>query len=265
MRARSLQGTNGTLLGRPAGEASPYVFVGLMRCGLCGGSMEVVSRKSGSRRAFAYCCYRSRRQGRSVCSNRLPMPMAAADDAVLDAVEETLLKPAVVERALALAEAEILDGGSARRRAPLVVDLAALDAEVDRLTTAIKRGGDLDPLLAALRESEALRAELRQQIAAIDAEPRPTTLDAREVRAKLKSYVSDYRKLLRGYVPQMQQILRRLIVGKLTFTPLLNGDYQFRGRGTVRPLLRGVIRKVASPTGTKTGGRTPFRRVLRAA
>ena len=94
----------------------------------------------------------------------------------------------------------------ARRR-----DRAAHD-----LTTAIKRGGNLVSLLAALGESEARRAELRQQIAAIDAEPRLTTLDTSAVRAKLKGYVSDYRKLLRGHVPQMEQILRRLIVGKLT-------------------------------------------------
>ena len=53
----------------------------------------------------------------------------------------------------------------------------------------------------------------------------------------------------RGHVPQTQQILRRLVVGKLTFTPKLNGDYEFAGRGTVRPLLAGVVRKLASPTG----------------
>ena len=35
------------------------------------------------------------------------------------------------------------------------------DADVDRLTTAIKRGGNLNPLLKALRESDARRAELR--------------------------------------------------------------------------------------------------------
>jgi len=248
MHPRSLHASNGTLLGRPAGESSPYVLVGLMSCGVCGGSMEVVSRKSGGRRAFAYRCYRSRRQGTSVCSNRLPIPMTDADDAVLDAVEDTLLKPGVVERALAIAEAEILDGSSARRRAPLVADLAALDAEVERLMTAIKRSSDLDPLLAALGESEQRRAELRQQIATIDAERPARTLDPNAVRATLKSYIDDYRKLLRGHVPQMQQILRRLIVGKLTFTPKLNGDYEFTGRGTVRPLLSGVTRKLASPT-----------------
>ena len=74
-------------------------------------------------------------------------------------------------------------------------------------------------------------------------------LGADAVRAKLRSYVADYRKLLREHVPQMQQILRRLIVGKLTFTPKLNGDYEFAGKGTVRPLLARVVCKVASPAG----------------
>ena len=249
MRARSLQGANGTLLGRPAGESSPYVLVGLLRCGSCGGAMEVVSWKSGARRVFAYRCYRSRRQGRAVCPNRLPLRMSDADNAVLDAVEKTIMSPTVIARALVLAEAEIVRDGTARKHETLAAELAQLEAEVGRLTAAIKRGGDLDPLLDAIRESEARRADLRHQIAALEAPSLSPRLNADEVRAKLKSYVADYRKLLRGHVPQMQQMLRRLIVGKLTFTPKLNGDYEFVGRGTVRPLLAGVVRKLASPTG----------------
>ena len=126
--------------------------------------------------------------------------------------------------------------------------LATCEAQVGHLTAAIK-GGDLDPLLAAIRESEAQRADLRQQVAALDEAPRSLKLDVDAVRAKLRGYVADYRKLLRGHVPQMQQILRRLVVGKLTCAPKLNGDYEFAGRGTVRPLLSGVVRKVASPGG----------------
>jgi hypothetical protein len=173
--------------------------------------MEVVSRKSGARRVFAYRCYRSRRQGTAVCPNRLPLRMSDADNAVVDAVEETIMSPKVVARALALAEAEIVATSCSSRR------------------------------------------------------------DVGEVRAKLKSYVADCRKLLRGHVPQIQQMLRRLIVGKLTFTPQLNGDYEFVGRGTVRPLLAGVVRKLASPTGNRdyvagpAGWFDPSRRVgLRA-
>jgi hypothetical protein len=69
------------------------------------------------------------------------------------------------------------------------------------------------------------------------------------VRRTLRSYVEDYRQLLRGHIAQTQQILRRLIVGKSTFTLKLNGDYEFTGKGTVRPLLAGVVRKLASPKG----------------
>ena len=48
---------------------------------------------------------------------------------------------------------------------------------------------------------------------------------------------------------QGQQVLRRLIVGRLTFMPTEDDYYTFSGKGTVRPLLGGVIRKWASPTG----------------
>jgi site-specific DNA recombinase len=247
VHSRSLHRANGTLLGRPAGEASPYALVGLLRCGICGGSMEVVSRKSGSRRVHAYHCYKARRQGASVCTNKMPVRMADADDAVLDVVEKELMNPKVVERALVLAEAEILRDGTARKREALSADLTRCDKEVEQLIAAIKRGGgDLDSLLVSIRNSEVRRAELRQQIASLEGAARVPKFDVDEVRGKLRSYVADYRKLLRGQVPQMQQILRRLIVGKLTFTPKLNGDYEFAGRGTVRPLLSGVIRNLAS-------------------
>jgi hypothetical protein len=252
MRARSLQAANGTLLGRPPGESSPYVLVGLMRCGMCGGSMEVVSRKSGSRRVHAYHCYKARRQGASVCTNKMPVRMADADDAVLDVVEKELMNPKVVERAFAIAEAEILHDGTARRREALAAQLAKCEAEVGHLIATIKCSGPSDPLLAAFRETETQLADLRHQIFVLDGTRPSPQLDADAVRAKLRSYIAGYRKLLRGHVPQMQQILRRLIVGKLTFTPKLNGDYEFAGRGTVRPLLSGVIRKLASPTGAAT-------------
>lgn len=241
MHSRSLHRADGTLLGRPPGESSPYALVGLLRCGICGGAMEVVSRRSGARRVHAYQCYRARRQGASACTNKVPVRMSDADDAVLDVVEKELMNVKVVERALALAEAEILRDGTARTREALAGELAKCETEIGRLTAAIKRGGDLDSLLAAIRDSEAHRADIRQQFAALDNAPRTPQRDENVVRATLRSYVADYRKLLRGHIPQMQQILRRLIVSKLTFTPMLNGDYAFVGRGTVRPLLAGVI------------------------
>jgi hypothetical protein len=67
----------------------------------------------------------------------------------------------------------------------------------------------------------------------------------------LRSYLADWQKLLRGHVHQAQQVLRRLIVGRLTFTPK-GKHYTFTGVGTVKPLL-GVVQKLASPPGFEPG------------
>jgi hypothetical protein len=89
-------------------------------------------------------------------------------------------------------------------------------------------------------------------LTALDAEPRQEAIDPATVRQQLKDYLKDWRGLLLGHVGQAQQVLRRLVVGRLTFTPREDGFYAFTGKGTVRPLLGGVIRNVASPTGAAT-------------
>ena len=116
-----------------------------------------------------------------------------------------------------------------------------------RLTTAIAQGGDLPPLVAALTTHEAKRRDVEARLAALRT-PQPT-LDAPAVRRQLAGYLADWRGLLRGNVAQSQAILRRLIKGRLTFTPDQAGNYTFAGVGTVRPLLAGAIRNVASPNG----------------
>ena len=69
------------------------------------------------------------------------------------------------------------------------------------------------------------------------------------MREKLNAYLRDWQKLLRGHVYQAQQVLRRLVKGRLTFTPTSNGTYKFCGVGTVQPVLARVVQNMASPTG----------------
>ena len=73
--------------------------------------------------------------------------------------------------------------------------------------------------------------------------PRPA-FDPAAVRRTVRGYLDDWQGLLRGHVRQAQQVLRRFIVGRLT--PNRRGYYTFEGRGTVRPLLAGVVRNLAS-------------------
>lgn len=73
--------------GRPPGQNVKYLLVGLLTCGVCGGTMEVVtSEMSGGRRLISYQCCTSRRKGMTVCANRQPAPIADAHEAVIDKV-----------------------------------------------------------------------------------------------------------------------------------------------------------------------------------
>lgn len=251
MGARSLRQANGRLIGRPPGEGSPYLLTGLLTCGVCGGGMEVLSHKSGRKRQFHYRCYVARRKGAACCTNNVPAPMLDADTAVLNTIRETILHPKVVERALAYAEEAILNDRAAGTEATVAAELASVEAAARRLTNAIATGGELAPLVAALQSSERQRADLARRLATIR-EPKPQA-SAEAVRKKLRGYLTDWDQLLGGQVRQAQQILRRLVVGRLTFTPEADGGYAFAGVGTVRPVLAGVIRNLASPPGFEPG------------
>ena len=66
------------------------------------------------------------------------------------------------------------------------------------------------------------------------------------MRRRLQAYLKDWRGPLGGHVHQAQQILRRVIVGRLTFTPTDAGYYTFAGTETVQLLLAGAVRSSAS-------------------
>ena len=79
---------------------------------------------------------------------------------------------------------------------------------------------------------------------------RRTEFDAAKLRRKLDERLADWRGLLRRHPVQGQQVLKRLIVGRLMFEPTAEGDeryYTFTGTGTIEPLLAGqVVQKLAS-------------------
>jgi hypothetical protein len=171
--------------------------------------------------------------------------MEAADEAVLSAVEDVILNPAVVRRALDYAiEALTLHPGE--HREALEKDLEVAERAVSRLTAAIAAAGDLESLVEALRAQEARRREIRTSLAAMQTPIRQPS--GAELRRQLRRHLSDWRRLLRENATQGRQVIGRLIVGKITFEPR-GATYIYRAIGTVHPVLRGVVHSVASPTG----------------
>jgi site-specific DNA recombinase len=148
-------------------RGSRYLLAGLARCTICGGafSSQVRTHGSGQRRfrVTFYGCNSYRDRGPSVCGSHLVADMATIDNEVLATLQDDLLRPSVVEQAIALALEALAPDRDAAQRASLSAQLADVMDEHAAVTAAIARGGDVRTvvgLVARLQALEARRAEL---------------------------------------------------------------------------------------------------------
>jgi hypothetical protein len=182
IQSRMLRLSDGRVLGRPASEGAKYLLTGLLRCSECGGTFEALSGSHG-RRAYVYGCATHRRKGACVCANRLIVPMEDADASMLTAVEDTLLNPVVVARAIDYALQAIDAQFSTDRRGALEVDLIAVEQAISRLTGAIAAGGELTSLVEALQVQERRRQQI--QVSPATARRARPEMNAREIKRRL--------------------------------------------------------------------------------
>jgi site-specific DNA recombinase len=256
-RAAYVRTTDGRLHGRPpSGVESKYLLTGLATCGLCGGSLVVMSRTSGDERRFAYRCQHAYYRGPTVCENRRVLPMLDTNQTVLRELEQALLTPAAVEAIVhtALAAMRPAVETASPRRAALRADLAVCEAELARLTAAIAQAPDLGSLLEALRAKEHRRAELQAELATLDGLGRVRTIDPAVLTPMILAKLDDWSGLMGRKVAQARLILRQLLVGRINFLPQADGTTAFVGHASIGPLLAGTVgdglRKVdVSPRG----------------
>lgn len=128
-------------------------------------------------------------------------------------------------------------------------DLAAIIWEADPGTfqhyvAALASVGQIDAVLAALRDREAQRLRLQEQLAALDAARtkarQPYSRSA--LRKDLRRRMDDWRRLLCRQTPVARQILTKLINGRLVFTAHPDEQlYRFTGMATLGHLLAGLV------------------------
>ena len=257
-KTRYLRTTGGRLWGRPRkGVDSKYLLVGFASCGTCGGGVSVRSRKHGSRRAFYYVCTSYHTRGTSVCANGHEVPMVAANAVLLEAVREQVLSPEVITAAV---------GRAAARIAALAADppdtdavrgqLGDLDRELSRLIQALAAGGDVPSVVAAIKDREQRQGSLRAQLTSLERVAHLPSLDLARLERDLTARLTEWRGLLSlsRHTAQARQLLRTLLVGRLTFAPETRADgryVQIAGTGTIGPMAAalGCPSAVASPTG----------------
>jgi hypothetical protein len=262
-RAIYLRATNGQLHGRPVnGIAAKYLLTGMAVCGQCGGSLTIRTRPHGRRRLPLYGCLTFHTKGPTVCANRSAMRQQDAEAAVLETVQHQLLHPDDVLPIIEGAVRELQGSDADTKRQHLEADLARLATELGWLTEAIAAGGGVT-LVEAVKAREAQQQTLRGELAALDQLTQVGRLDQAQLERTARECLTDWQGLLAGQPVQARQMLRKLLEGRLVFTPTDDGTaVVFRGTGVLDPVLSGIVNgdNVPKASGSPRGHEPVVRR-----
>src|SRR5499427_4155890 len=249
-RRRLWAATTGTgqRLGRPPGTAvrAAALLSGLAQCTVCGGSLVALTRRHGTgairTRVDLYGCSYHQKRGRAVCTNDVAIRQDRLDRVFLDALAEALDEQ-VIARAVTLALERVQ-----RRGAEVPAERAALERERAAVATAcryvldaVKRGQATDTLLAELAGEEEKAKALDRKLAALDARPRPVSLDSTRLTARLQALGRDVRGVLGTGGPEARLVLQRLLSGRRVacepFRESGRRGYRFRATGSYAAVL----------------------------
>ena len=215
---------------------------GSARCGVCGGSLVVRSRSHGGRRAFFYGCTSYHHRGRTVCTNTLEMPLAEADEAVFVTPRDGRAQPRGVGGGAHTSRGAADDPGSRRRDA--AADADGSPKEVRRRIGTVDGGshrwGTAQDACLGDQDGERQADHIDAELAGLDGGDRVSRVERQRIERELRVRLDDWRGLLRRHVPQARQILRKLLVDRVVFTPRTD-HYEFTGSWTLGKLVSGVV------------------------
>jgi hypothetical protein len=169
--------------------------------------------------------------------------MDLTNEAILETVEQEVLHPEVVRRALQRVVSALSDPTDTvvPHRTALQVELTVLEQELARLAAAVAQGGDLKPLLDGIQAREQRRRSLQTKLAGLEGVRPVSARDLQDIQREVEVRLTDWRGLLRRQVTQSRQILRKLLVGRIVFRQRPDGSYEFSGEASLGRVLAGII------------------------
>lgn len=244
VRALYLRATDGRLYGKPAaGYESRYLLCGFTTCAHCGSSIYVRSHANGqqARKCF-YSCSGFYLRGHAVCSERLRLPIEEVDRAILTALEQDVLNPAVVARVIekAIDQLQRDREDPDQRREVLTKELRHLETELARFTQAIATGGSLPTIMSAIQEREARRVKVLAELSLLNSGP-GKRFDLADTEQELKGYVSDWGNLTSRNLSATRQVLRKLLPSRIKLSRESDGTYRFSGTVALGRMLTGLV------------------------
>ena len=189
--------------------------------------IEVACRGGKGKYAY-YICHRRRHHGSS-CTNALRVSLADMNEAVLQAIEAHALTPEAIEQVIVLTERD----DARDQQFTLTRERKQVEKKIARLVAAVEAAGEVKSLAAKLRELEARRTAIDDELQGLHPLPR---LEPRVVEDRL----NEWRRLLRGSVTQARAVLQRVLAGRITFT-LRGKGYAFEAPTRFDKLFAGVV------------------------
>jgi len=199
-----------------------YLFSGLLKCGICGGSM-IITTTNPSR----YGCARHRNS--NTCKNRATILVSDIEERLMAALTRNLLSDdleADIVRALlgevreANRSAGFRQSTAAQSRVQIEAERKSVDAQIKNVASAIKAMGHSPSLLEELKGLEAQAVRLNDALAALLI-PAPKDVTEGEIRAFLKESRQRFTDVLNAEPEIVRNELRRRI-SSITLTPSVN-------------------------------------------
>jgi site-specific DNA recombinase len=230
------------------GAATPrHLSSSFLRCGVCGASLVVSGTKK--RNNLSYVCDRHRLNGRSACRGIGYRVEHAVDAALLRAIAP-FIDGDVAQRALGMLEdqleARAKDHGRESARERIQRDLEAAQRKAKNLADAIARGGEMDALLAALREQTSRVDAFKADLDRLEHEA-PVAIDPRRTLGTVRKRLAALSKLLRQGGVEARPAVAAVLGGeRLVATPIeVNGSrrWQLAGQISAGYLLSHVVKE----------------------
>lgn len=205
---------------------SPYLFSGILRCAVCGASMNIVSG-AGKRAYSRYGCPVHALRG--TCTNGLTERSEILENRLLQKLQETILRPEVVEYALDRFESELgrqmenvddeLETLKRRKR--------VLEGEIQQFTSALLAAAATrtpEAIVAAINDRETELKQISGRLLESCSDSFQAKL--RDIREFVTSRLGDLRKLLSCDVPTAKAELLKH-VQRIDLKPVAAGGERF--------------------------------------
>ncbi len=177
---------------------------GLLICGECGSRFVLHG-------ANCYACASRLNRGDAVCSSRVTVSAAWAEQAMLEILQTTLFGEKTMQEMIRRARSRLKASRQGpQREAKLQKELAQADEEARRLVRAVAAGALVDDLTEAMREVEARRKRLREDL---EAETTDSVEALDVIPGLVQRAMTDLRVMLEG---GQTQAVRRAVSRMIT-------------------------------------------------